>query len=92
MLRSFSIRTSLEKSSDQDLYVVMKIYSSWHMYPGYSLIGVYKDKDTAIKVAKELAKSDEDGANNLLDNDLVDCDDYEDTTIYFDVTKISEEP
>lgn len=33
MLSNFSIGTYLEKESDQNLYVVMKVYSSWHMYP-----------------------------------------------------------
>lgn len=92
MLSNFSIGTYLEKESDQNLYVVMKVYSSWHMYPDYRLIGVYKNRDTAIKVAKELAMQDEDSINNLLDNDLADCDDYEEQTIYFDAVKISEEP
>lgn len=92
MLYSFSIGTYLEKDSGHNLYVVMKIYSSWHMYPDFNLIGVYKNKDMAIKVAKELAKKDEDGVNHLLDYNLADCDDYEEETIYFNAAKISEEP
>lgn len=92
MMNSFSIGTYLEKDEGQYLYVVMCIESSWHMYPNFKLIGVYTNRDMAIKVAKEQAKQSEECVNWLLDNDLSDCDDYEEETIYFNAVEISKEP
>lgn len=62
------------------------------MGPDYLLVGVYKNKDTAIRAAKERAKEEDEYYKHSIENGLLDCDDYEETTIHFNEVKISEEP
>lgn len=85
MLTKFTIETSCENNSEsQKLYVVMRIDSSWHLYPEYTLIGIYTSKEVAIKVAKEQVENIEKTNNWIIENDLFDSDDHENTTIHFD--------
>ena len=76
MLRRFTIETSCENNAtSQKLYVVMKVDSSWHLYPEYALIGIYTSKEVAIKVAREQVESIEKTNNWIIENDLFDSDD-----------------
>lgn len=85
MLTKFTIVTSCENNSEsQKLYVVMKVDSSWHLSPEYALIGIYTSKEVAIKVAKEQVENIEKTNNWIIENDLFDSDDHENTTIHFD--------
>lgn len=92
MMNSFSIKVYGEEEMEgEKLYIVMLIYSSWHMGPDYLLVGVYKNKDTAIRAAKERAKEEDEYYKHSIENGLLDCDDYEETTIHFNEMKISKE-
>ena len=92
MMDSFSIKVcGEEETKGEKVYIVMLINSSWHMSPDYSLVGVYKNKDTAIKVAKERAKEEDEYYKHSIENGLLDCDDYEETTIHFNEMEISKE-
>ena len=91
MLTKFTIETSCEKKSEsQKLYVVMKVDSSWHLYPEYALIGIYTSKEVAIKVAREQVESIEKTNNWIIENDLFDSDDYENTAIHFDEIEVDD--
>lgn len=85
MLTKFTIETSCENNSEsQKLYVVMEVDSSWHLYPEYALIGIYTSKEVAIKVAREQVESIEKTNRWIIENDLFDSDDHENTAIHFD--------
>lgn len=91
MLTRFSIETSCEDSSEsQKLYVVMEVDSSWHLYPEYALIGIYTSKEVAIKVAREQVESIEKTNNWIIENDLFDSDDCENTAIHFDEIEVDD--
>lgn len=91
MLTKFTIETSCENNSEsQKLYVVMRIDSSWHLYPEYALIGIYTSKEVAIKVAREQVENIEQTNNWIIENDLFDSDDHENTTIHFDEIKMDD--
>ena len=89
MLTKFTIETCCENNAtSQKLYVVMKVDSSWHLYPEYALIGIYTSKEVAIKVAREQVESIEKTNNWIIENDLFDSDDYENTAIHFDEIEV----
>lgn len=91
MLTKFTIETSCENNAtSQKLYVVMKVDSSWHLYPEYALIGIYTSKEVAIKVAREQVESIEKTNNWIIENDLFDSDDYENTAIHFDEIEVDD--
>lgn len=91
MLTKFTIVTSCENNSEsQKLYVVMKVDSSWHLSPEYALIGIYTSKEVAIKVAREQVESIEKTNNWIIENDLFDSDDCENTAIHFDEIEVDD--
>lgn len=91
MLTKFTIETSCENNSEsQKLYVVMKVDSSWHLSPEYALIGIYTSKEVAIKVAREQVESIEKTNNWIIENDLFDSDDCENTAIHFDEIEVDD--
>lgn len=91
MLTKFTIATSCENNSEsQKLYVVMKVDSSWHLSPEYALIGIYTSKEVAIKVAREQVESIEKTNNWIIENDLFDSDDCENTAIHFDEIEVDD--
>ena len=91
MLTKFTIETSCENNSEsQKLYVVMEVDSSWHLYPEYALIGIYTSKEVAIKVAREQVESIEKTNRWIIENDLFDSDDHENTAIHFDEIEVED--
>ena len=91
MLTKFTIETSCENNSEsQKLYVVMEVDSSWHLYPEYALIGIYTSKEVAIKVAREQVESIEKTNRWIIENDLFDSDDHENTAIHFDEIEVDD--
>ena len=56
----------------------------------YALIGIYTSKEVAIKVAREQVESIEKTNNWIIENDLFDSDDCENTAIHFDEIEVDD--
>ena len=54
------------------------------------MIGIYTSKEVAIKVAREQVESIEKTNNWIIENDLFDSDDYENTAIHFDEIEVDD--